>query len=53
MPSWQVDIGLTVQEMESYTHDDLAAEKEDDTDEMDLVDEEEEHHSHYSGSVPG
>jgi hypothetical protein len=53
LPSWQVDIGLAVQEMESYTQDDLAAEKEpeDDTDEMDPVDEDEEYHSHCSGSV--
>jgi len=39
--------------MESYTQDDLAAEKEpeDDTDEMDTVDENDEYHSHHSGSV--
>ena len=40
-----------MQEMEPYTHDDLAVGKEDDMDKMDLVDEEEEHHSHYSRSV--
>jgi hypothetical protein len=51
MPSWQVNIRLAMQEMESYTHNDLAAGKEDDMDKMDLVDEEEEHHSHYSRSV--
>jgi hypothetical protein len=39
--------------MESYTQDDLAAEKEpeDDTDEMEPVGEDDEYCSHYSGSV--